>query len=124
MASSLSNLVNNLSEGIDRIKCKFGRDDKKCESCGSKYQYCDCFLEYANFKHDLRENTKVCVVTKIINTSLIQHNDFLVHTNFLTTTMIILFIVAKRFFFLMSIRMIEKNAMKHRYLKKRFVTVT
>ena len=24
MASSLSNLVNNLSEGIHRIKCKFG----------------------------------------------------------------------------------------------------
>ena len=29
MASSLSNLVNNLSEGIHRIKCKFGYNDKK-----------------------------------------------------------------------------------------------
>ena len=29
MASLLSNLVNNLSEGIHRIKCKFGHDDKK-----------------------------------------------------------------------------------------------
>ena len=29
MASSLSNLVNNLSEGIHRIKYKFGHDDKK-----------------------------------------------------------------------------------------------
>ena len=29
MASSLSNLVNNLSEGIHRIKCKFGHNDKK-----------------------------------------------------------------------------------------------
>ena len=28
MASSLSNLVNNLSEGIPRIKCKFEHDDK------------------------------------------------------------------------------------------------
>ena len=27
MASSLSNLVNNLSEGIQRIKCKYGHDD-------------------------------------------------------------------------------------------------
>ena len=27
-ASSLSNLVNNLSKGIHRIKCKFGHDDK------------------------------------------------------------------------------------------------
>ena len=30
MASSLSNLVNNLSEGIHRIKCKYRHDDKKC----------------------------------------------------------------------------------------------
>ena len=29
MASSLSNLINNLSEGIYRIKCKFRHDDKK-----------------------------------------------------------------------------------------------
>ena len=35
MASSLSNLVN-LSEAIHRIKCKFGHDDKKCETCGIK----------------------------------------------------------------------------------------
>ena len=45
MASSLSNLVNNLSKGIHRIKCKLGNYDKKCETCGSKYNYCDCFLE-------------------------------------------------------------------------------
>ena len=32
MASSLSNLVNNLSLGIHRIKYKFGHDDKKCET--------------------------------------------------------------------------------------------
>ena len=30
MASSLSNLVNNLSDEIHRIKCKYGHDDKKC----------------------------------------------------------------------------------------------
>ena len=29
MASSLSNLVNNISEGIHKIKCKYGDDDKK-----------------------------------------------------------------------------------------------
>ena len=28
MASSLSNVVNNLSEEIHRIKCKYGHDDK------------------------------------------------------------------------------------------------
>ena len=55
MASLLSNLVNNLSEGIHRIKCKFGLDDKKYETCGIKYEYCNCVLEYTNFKDDLIE---------------------------------------------------------------------
>ena len=44
MASSLSNLVNNLSGGIHRIKCKFGHDDRKCETRGIKYKYWDCLL--------------------------------------------------------------------------------
>ena len=60
MASSLSNLVNNFSEGIHRIKCKFGHDDKKCETCGIKYKYCDFFLEYTNFKNDLIEYKYLC----------------------------------------------------------------
>ena len=55
MASSLSNLVNNLSEGRHRIKCKFRHYDKKCEICQIKHKHCDCFLEYANFKDDLIE---------------------------------------------------------------------
>ena len=37
MAISLTNLVNNLSEGIHRIKCKYGHDDKKYETCRIKY---------------------------------------------------------------------------------------
>ena len=37
MATSLSNLVDNLTEGIDKIKCK----------------YCDCFLEYGSIKDNL-----------------------------------------------------------------------
>ena len=32
MASLLSNLVNNLSEGIHKPKCKYGQDNKKCET--------------------------------------------------------------------------------------------
>ena len=32
MASSLSNLVNNLADVIHKIKCKYGHDDKKCET--------------------------------------------------------------------------------------------
>ena len=55
IASSLSSLVNNLSEGIHRIKCKYEHDDKKCETFGMKYKYCDCFLEYTNFTDDLIE---------------------------------------------------------------------
>ena len=55
IASLLSNLVNNLSEGLHRIKCNLGQDDKKSETCGIKYKYCHCFLEYTNFKDDLIE---------------------------------------------------------------------
>ena len=52
MASSLSNFVNNLAEGIRKIKCKYGHNDKKCETCGVKYKNYDCFLEYTNFTND------------------------------------------------------------------------
>ena len=55
MASSLSNLVNNLSERIHRIKCKCRNDDKKYETCEIKYKYCYRFLEYTNFKNNLIE---------------------------------------------------------------------
>ena len=53
MVSLLSNPVNNLSEGIHRIKCKFRHDDKKCEACEIKYKFCDCLLEDTNFTDDL-----------------------------------------------------------------------
>ena len=53
MTGSLSNLVKNQSEGIYRIKHKYGHDDKKCKTYGIKYKYCDCFLEYTNFKDEL-----------------------------------------------------------------------
>ena len=60
MASSPSNLVNNLSEGLHRIKCKFRHNDKKCETSEIKYKYCDCFLEYMNFKDDVIEYKCLC----------------------------------------------------------------
>ena len=50
MANSWSNLVNNVSEEIHRIKCKIGHDNKKFATWGTEYTYCDCFLEYTNFK--------------------------------------------------------------------------
>ena len=49
MASSLPNLVNNLSEGIHRSKCKLWYNDKKFETCKIKYKY--CFLQYINFNN-------------------------------------------------------------------------
>ena len=50
MTSSLSNLVNNFAEGVHRIKCKFIHNDNKSGTCRIKYKYCNCFLEYKNFK--------------------------------------------------------------------------
>ena len=50
MTSTLSILVNNLSEGIHKIKCKHEENEKKCEICGITYDLCDCFLEYTNIK--------------------------------------------------------------------------
>ena len=50
MASSLSNLVN-----THKIKCK-SEHNKKFETRRTKYKYCDCFLEYPNFKDDLIEH--------------------------------------------------------------------
>ena len=55
MASSLSNIANNLSEGIHKIKYIYGHDDKKCETCGITYEICDCFLQYTNFQDYLIE---------------------------------------------------------------------
>ena len=60
MGSLLSNLVNNLPEGIHKIKCKHRHDDKKCEIFRIKYKYCDCFLEYKNLKDNLIEYKCLC----------------------------------------------------------------
>ena len=60
MASSFLNLVNNLSEGIHKIKCKYRHNDKKCEISGFKYKYWDCFHRYINFKDDLIEYKCLC----------------------------------------------------------------
>ena len=55
MRSSLSSLANNLSEGIDKIKWKFGHNDNKCKTCGITCKVYNCFLEYAKFKDDLTD---------------------------------------------------------------------
>ena len=53
MTSLLSNLVNNLSEGMHKITCKYLQDNKKCETCVITYELCNCSLEYTHFKDDL-----------------------------------------------------------------------
>ena len=42
MANSLPNFVDNLSEGIHTMKCKYRHNDKKCETCGISYGVCNC----------------------------------------------------------------------------------
>ena len=51
-------------------------------------------------------------------------NDFLLHTNFLTTTIISLFYCCEEMFIPMNMCMIGKNSMKYHYLKKKIFTVT
>ena len=115
--------VNNLSEGIHRIKCKFRHYDKKCETCGIKYKYCDCFLEYTTFKDDLIEYK--CLVWN--NNYQKKFNEKLKLQFFITYrfTMITksLFYYCEKMFILMNIYMIEKNYMKH-YLEKNIFIVT
>ena len=53
MASSSLDLVDNLANGIHKIKCKYRHDNKKCEKCEIKFKDCECYLEYANVKDDL-----------------------------------------------------------------------
>ena len=45
MANSLLNLLNNLSEEFYEIECKYGHDDKKCETYGITYKVRNWFRE-------------------------------------------------------------------------------
>ena len=55
MGSSLWNVLNNLAEGILKIKFKYGHNNKICETCVIKYKNCECFLEYTNFRDNLKK---------------------------------------------------------------------
>ena len=48
MASPLSNLVNNLAEGIDKTKGKYGHNNKNCKTSGIKYKDFECCFELQN----------------------------------------------------------------------------
>ena len=58
MANPLSNLADNLAEGIHKIK--YGHDNKKREMSEIKYKDCGCCLEYTNIKDDLTECARLC----------------------------------------------------------------
>ena len=58
MARLLTNLGDNLAQGIQKIKGKYSHGNKKCEQCSVKYKDYECFLEYANVE-------SVHVVTRI-----------------------------------------------------------
>ena len=60
MTTSFTNLVNNLAEGFIKLHVKYEHDDKKCQTCRTKYKYCDCFLEYTNSKEDLIKDQCLC----------------------------------------------------------------
>ena len=53
MASSLSNIISDLAEGIQM-------NDKKYETFGIKYIDYNCFLEYTNFEDNLIEYKCLC----------------------------------------------------------------
>ena len=46
-------LLINFTEEIHKIKCKYGYDDKKCETRRIKSKNCECHLEYASVKDNL-----------------------------------------------------------------------
>ena len=125
MTSSSSNLVNNLSEGIHKIKCKYRHDNEKCKTCRLKYKYCDCFLEHKSFEDNLREYKCLCC-NKYYQQKFDKKlkSDFLVYTNFLTTTIISLFYFFEKVFILANIWMIGKNSMKTYNLKKKLFRIT
>ena len=66
MASSLSNLVYNLSEGIFRIKCKLKHDDVELNINIATVSLNAKILKM------IQCNTNVYVVTKTINTDLMK----------------------------------------------------
>ena len=60
MASTLSSLVNNLSEKTHKIKYKYRHYDRNCETCGIEYEVWNCFLKYKKFKDDSVKYTCLC----------------------------------------------------------------
>ena len=108
---------------LQKIKYKLEHDDKKFETCKIKYKYCNGFLEYKNFKDNLIEY-KCLFCNKYCRRKFEEglKERFLMHANFLITTVISLFHYYKKLFNLMNIWVIGTNVMKKH--KKKIFTVT
>ena len=125
MASSLSNLVNNLSERIDKIKCKYGHDDKKMLNLSNYIQSMRLFSWTNKLKDDLIEY--ICLSSNKNYKQTFHEKlkgQFFNTFNFLTMITISLFYCCEKVFILMNIWMIGKSSVKHDYLKKKIFIVT
>ena len=72
MASSLSNLINNLSKGIQKVKCKYGHDEKtNVKLAELNINIAPSFLNTQTLKM-IWQNTNAYVVTKIIKKTKLQ----------------------------------------------------
>ena len=97
MASSLSNLADNLSKVVHQTKCKYGHDNKKCEVFGIKYKGCECCLEYTSLKDDLIEYKYLCCNKNYFkNFDENLKNRFAKCTNFVTMVSISLFFLLQK----------------------------
>ena len=106
---STSNLVDNLAEGIHKLKCKD----------------CDCFLEYESVRDNLIKY-KCLSCNKDYPNKLDEKlkerfkNTFKFSDNNINKFILLL----KKVFILMSTKMIEKSLMKQNYLKKKSFIAT
>ena len=85
MASSLSNHVNNLADGIHKIRCTYRHDNKKYETWGVKYKDCKCCLEYAIVKNSVIEYKFLCCnwkYQKTIDENLKKFRDTYIHLSY------------------------------------------
>ena len=109
MASSLSNLVDNLTEGIYKIKCKD----------------CDCFLECQSVKDNSIMDKRLSCNKNYYN-QLDEElkkkfkNTFKFSSNDINKSILLL----RKGVILMNILMIGKSLMKKQYLKKKNFLVT
>ena len=110
MVSLLSNLLNNIFERIHRIKCKYGNDDKKYETCGIKYKYSNCFLQYTSSKGDLIEYSKCLCCNKFYQQKFDEKlkEQFLNTCNILTMITISFFYYREKVFIVVNTWMINQ----------------